>query len=432
MWKAQNRNMSIQTHFNCSGFFNESSTQDVAPNPDISGIGVWLPSFRPLFQCYGITDDSKVLVGFLVTAYLTFLLVIVYYITGCVEENFINQVDRMVLAQIPVRRYLGSIRRVKVTLGRAVLIFSDQQAVTGIALLGSGFAQLNGGIESYHWQVLVYLAWFSSLTHLTTLTILRQYFRDNHVARFWRCIVMLITVIMLGVAILPTGDGLWFTSAFTSDFSDPVLSPSVPAVCFFKRIASSEPHKRFDSKSLATYSMIISLFVLVSGYVVRLVKLSTRATDFSTNWIMTKPSRILHSMRSHVLQCIKRSVPNLSKLHWILGYLVIETSYVLLAASLDIYTSMLWEVCSIPCSTSIVLHDVVDSRFFNIKILWLAFALAWGTGNLFSTRLHDTDKTQNTWSFGQIFPVILLVLPLLSLVETFYGEEANPTLRSFE
>lgn len=161
-------------------------------NPDISGIGV--------------------LIGFLATAYLTFVFVVIYYLMGCVEESFSNEVDKMVLTKLSLREYSTNIRRSELTLRRAVLIFSDQQAVTGIALLTSGYAQLRSGIASYHWQILVDLAWFSSITHLTTLTVLRSYFRDNHAARLWRSCFMLVTVTMLGVALLPTGDALWFTA----------------------------------------------------------------------------------------------------------------------------------------------------------------------------------------------------------------------------
>lgn len=52
---------------------------------------------------------------------------------------------------------------------------SDLQILTGISILISGYAQLECGLSCYHWQVLVYLAWFSSLTHLSCLTLLRNY-----------------------------------------------------------------------------------------------------------------------------------------------------------------------------------------------------------------------------------------------------------------
>ena len=136
------------------------------------------------------------------TAYLTLAFVVVYYLMGCIEENFLNEIDKTIIAKLSLRRHAKSIQRVELTLRRAVLMFSDQQIVTGIALLASGYSQLNRDITVYHWQILMYLAWFSSLTHLTTLTVLRQYFRENFAARFWRSILMLVTVTMLGIGLV--------------------------------------------------------------------------------------------------------------------------------------------------------------------------------------------------------------------------------------
>ena len=60
------------------------------------------------------------------------------------------------------------------------------------------------------------------------------------------------------------------------------------------------------------------------------------------------------------------------------------------------------------------------------QILWLAFALAWGTTHLMETRSYmdevESDRSdENTWGFGQLFPVILLALPILSIAESYYG-----------
>ena len=60
------------------------------------------------------------------------------------------------------------------------------------------------------------------------------------------------------------------------------------------------------------------------------------------------------------------------------------------------------------------------------QILWLAFALAWGTTHLFRIQkykdeVENSSSDENTWGFGQVFPVILLALPMLSIAESFYG-----------
>lgn len=48
----------------------------------------------------------------------------------------------------------------------ALIIYSDTQAITGIAILSAGYSQLSCGISIYHWQVVANLAWFSSVAHI--------------------------------------------------------------------------------------------------------------------------------------------------------------------------------------------------------------------------------------------------------------------------
>ena len=63
-----------------------------------------------------------------------------------------------------------------------------------------------------------------------------------------------------------------------------------------------------------------------------------------------------------------------------------------------------------------------------LQITWLTLALAWGTISVLRDRnnlSYDQEgflSEQNAWSFGQIVPVVLLLLPFLALVEVSYGE----------
>ena len=210
-------------------------------------------------------------------------------------------------------------------------MFSDQQLVTGIAILVSGYAQLPCGLSSYHWQMIVYLAWFSSLTHLTTLTVLRQYFRRNPAARLWRAVLMLLMVTLLGIALLPTGDGWWLVGG----------SAGLPALCYFKRLVAQTPEERLEIDYVQTPSMIISIMVLFSGYLTRLIKLSKQATAFTKRWIRTKPGGVL---KDALNDSIERSGRSHASKYWRLKHLIFETVYILLRASFDMYESTLWEV----------------------------------------------------------------------------------------
>lgn len=63
---------------------------------------------------------------------------------------------------------------------------------------------LPSGLQAYHWQIIVYLAWFSCLTHLAALTVMRQELYKGRLMRSLRLIAMGLLVVMLVVALVVT------------------------------------------------------------------------------------------------------------------------------------------------------------------------------------------------------------------------------------
>ena len=69
-----------------------------------------------------------------------------------------------------------------------------------------------------------------------------------------------------------------------------------------------------------------------------------------------------------------------------------------------------------------------------LKITWLGLASAWGTIVIWRDRGHKdllegftiaeqmTLSEDNTWGFGQVVPLLLLILPLVSFFEAIYGK----------
>lgn len=106
------------------------------------------------------------------------------------------------------------------------------QLLTGLGILFSGYINLGlDAISAYHWHMVVYLAWFSNLTHIACLTLLRGYLHQHQNERRWRLGLMLILWMLLLVAIGPT---LWMN--WTDDGSYPGGYPGLPSTnarCFF-------------------------------------------------------------------------------------------------------------------------------------------------------------------------------------------------------
>ena len=218
----------------------------------------------------------------------------------------------------------------------AVLTFSDQQSITGIAILVSGYSQLACGLAIYHWQVTVDLAWFSSITHLATLTCLRHYFHQRPTLRVWRILLMGITVAMLACAIGSTG--------FLGIES---FSLSYPAWCLFHANFVEEPGGRKSQFGDLYYNnvyIVITQSFLGVSYATRLILLFPTGCNWMRSTVRATPSnffkRVLLMLRDKAIH----SPRTLCKTLWVLTYRLLLSVYCLLKATADLYGSVLWEV----------------------------------------------------------------------------------------
>ena len=149
-----------------------------------------------------------------------------------------------------------------------------------------------------------------------------------------------------------------------------------------------------------------------------MLKLWDHASNNCRYYLREVPSKIVIATRGAVLKRLNRPAPSFYKIHWVVAYAAVETPYIWLKALFDIYESMKAKVCRMLCTLLLVKL----AWLIRPKIIWLASALAWGTRNLLMARSDAAKTEENTWGFGQMFPAILLVLPILSALETFYGK----------
>lgn len=140
---------------------------------------------------------------------------------------------------------------------QCVLMFADIQIFTALAILIGAFASLGCDIVAYHWQYMIYLAWLASVTHLASLSFLRNHLARNRVKCIWRLIAMAIIQVLLSAAV-----GL-----LTTFGGDPWLVGEAgrPAICYFKESP--------DTKSVAFQSAIKMILLLTWGLVIRIAKM---------------------------------------------------------------------------------------------------------------------------------------------------------------
>ena len=105
---------------------------------------------------------------------------------------------------------------------RFVLGLADQQLIIGTAILLVGFIECE--ITVYHFTIVNDLAWLSSNTRLTAMSIISDYLREYPAARLWRVSVMILMAILLFISTI---------FLFHNDWHD---SLAQPAYCLFQSI----------------------------------------------------------------------------------------------------------------------------------------------------------------------------------------------------
>ncbi|KFY08186.1 hypothetical protein V492_06453 [Pseudogymnoascus sp. VKM F-4246] len=385
-------------------------TPALQPNPDISGTGV--------------------LLGFTGIAYVTLILLVLRYLIGDLGDTNLdgsaNPIDHGFLSffwgvlrfmwGLPrkwalLRRLLPPLKKPSARFGaplkQAILTMSDAQIATGLSILIGGYSQVNCGLSIYHWHMVVHLAWFSSVTHLTTLTFLRRYIHDNHKIRILRLVLMLALMLMVAVALVPTS---WDCGMPTSTMAPPFF-PGSPAKCCLSRAptfkgtyASGDDLKSVDKSNFMT--MLLSEVLLISSTLTRVIKLFRRSSEFAITWLRHKPARMCRHVTKELEERYDNSNLKSARGMYIAGHCAIMAFMAFARA----------------------IYDFVDSILF--EILWLLFALSWGTIRIYKDRkavdddsaakpesIKDFVLQENSWGFGQLIPTLLLILPLFSLIE---------------
>ncbi|KAL4861955.1 hypothetical protein BDV12DRAFT_190735 [Aspergillus spectabilis] len=290
-------------------------------------------------------------------------------------------------------------------LTKCVLAMSDLQLATGIAILISGYSQLHCGLSSFHWLIIGRLAWFASVTHLTCLTFLRNYLYNRKAERKWRLLFMSVLFIMLIPAVVPTGN--YLGPGRTWEFRrHGIQLANDYAICHFSAHGPSQYPPAF-------VSMIILILIAVLGFLFRIVKLFRPLSLF----IGRVRNRI--SQRARQLLWVLYGWKNVTQV-WrrVLGNVLY---YPLLALFLAMR----------------VIMDNFSSMFFEVYWLIAGFSAAlWSfiveTGIVFPFDDIFEGIKDKSWSFGQVMPVILLVLPLITILETLNTGSSTSSVSDFD
>lgn len=280
---------------------------------------------------------------------------------------------------------------------QCMLFFADAQLLTGLGILISAYATLGGesGISAYHWNIAVYLAWFSNITHLLVLTFLRKFLSQNTTQRNWRVAAMSCLFILLLVALFPTAYFDWHLTSI------PTAYPQSYARCFFD-VAVATKRMRVDEEGIPSTTglgMVTSMILVIFNYVTRLVKVSQSWSQ----WVRV-------NARQKAAKTVKRLV---RRVVW---------------RRLDGYpkSGALWDQCILYPLIAAVITARIYANFYASMFseIWWAWSTAtWVTLRIIRGR-KSAEVSEGDLGFGQVIAIILLASPTI-----FAGVTMLPLLK---
>ncbi|KAK5111455.1 hypothetical protein LTR62_004907 [Meristemomyces frigidus] len=154
-----------------------------------------------------------VLVAFFITGLTTVSVVIVAYLCEALDDDLMGDLDRRIISNTAQKwRHLRRVRTNlneeqasgaehirearKKAMAQFVRALSDQQLVTGLGILVAAVSTPDH-LSGYEFTVALALAWFSSTTHLATLTVLRGFLRSLGLVRDARVGGMVLVLLLL-------------------------------------------------------------------------------------------------------------------------------------------------------------------------------------------------------------------------------------------
>lgn len=316
----------------------------------------------------------KIISSFLITAFLVLLIAITAYFGGFLPSGHLRRVDRKLLNANS--RNEGS--RWREILESVTLSFSDQQLVTGLAILVAGYYEmLNDNLSVYHWNVVIYLAWMSSSVHIASLTLLRDVFNKRPKLRNIRVAGMLLLLVLLTIAMWP--------------LRRQFVPLSTPVRCLWGSRSWNARAELEDGESTAINpDWVLSITMLLIAYIWKLSQLFSSSRGWVRRWFVAKPQAATERLMRRAL------LSQRSK--WLTrpAYFVLMYFYII----------------------GVVHTELAES--FAASIVYLCLALPWGTVCIFYYRNHasryeDVRAGESKLTFGQLVPLFLLLLPGLSI-----------------
>ncbi|MCJ1243428.1 hypothetical protein MMC30_000625 [Trapelia coarctata] len=290
-------------------------------------------------------------------------------------------------------------------LGKTILGLSDQQLASSLALLTIAFIR-HCEIATYHLTLICCLAWFSSVTHLSSVFALRRYWREesNAFALYTRVALMYCVLILLFAAL-----------TWSPQWSPGVGAGGCPAQCYWEVIDARNVFSDFwffvSPSGGAAIGLLQTVFV-VWGYAICLTYMVPLYFCISKAVFWLLPDAVFGFLGSILDKLCCR--PLLHCLNTGQRTRLIGIS----KAVAEIIRILWWHLC---------FPSPLFALFFQIASWCFGFI----TLVIYRQESHVAiadSMAEDQWGFGQLFAVFLVGVPLLTLLETWSGKSLHATL----
>lgn len=344
----------------------------------------------------------QVVASFIVTAALTILASGLFALVRRYDESEYpdNVIDRWIHKNVAeqLQRWKLRSRTPEEFLKGVVVGLSDQQLVTGLSILITAcFMYASHRIEVYHFQIVMDLAWFSANTHMMSLLLTLDYFAEDRpesrprpVSRRWafrrtaadhhrghRAILTLtawrLLCIYVTVALLLWGE-IITTYYDMSDWAN----------CPMNCLPLDEPGGSPLTWGIIDSALILWVYGFTIPYACLTDKLRSRLRDLG-NAVCIQFGRLVSILR----------VPSAIQAVFKAGL------------------SMVWAILS-----STISEVAIQLVWFCLGLWVILGDLSWGRDFMSAKEQQD----EREWGFGQVVPIILLMLPFMTMVETYVGK----------
>ena len=267
---------------------------------------------------------------------------------------------------------------------KLVLSLSDQQLLTGLAMLIAGF-WTHCSISVYHFALVNDLAWFSATVRFMTLCTLQDYILARPILRDWRVALIIAMALLLFASTVMEGHHQW-------DDSGPYN-----AQCLFNNFLG-------NVGGSPRYWMSVNILQICIYYPLAIIPLYERPTALLSLWFETKPRAAQGQAIESLKEKISHTSPPIS-----LQYRMKRFGYTLLIISIGMIS---W--------TYFALMALLSSRtcMLALGISWFVISL-WIIKGDRNVPPSEMNGSENSMSFGQIVPILLLSSIVLVFVEAY-------------